>query len=347
MKTKAIVVKPEQTEKMRIYLSKENLIRTDLKIKRKEGLIYIPLKEVNSKLKSHKIIDMDFEKNKRKPKSLQEVISIPKKLKKELPTSYDTIGNIILLKLKNDLLSYKEEIGKSLLTINKNIKTVCLIKPVEGEYRLRDIEIIAGENTTRTIHKEYGLKYEVDIKKTYFSPRLATERKRVADLVKPGEIIVDMFAGVAPFSITIAKYACPKIIYALDKNKFAIKYAKKNIKINNLLDKIEVIHCNAKNVKSILNGKEVNANRIIMNLPFSAHLYFKNSLEIADNYCFIHYYAILKEDKIKERIEILKKVAEEKRIILVKFDVRKIKTYAPREFYIGIDIKAKKNADVA
>jgi len=342
MKAKALVIKPEQTEKMRLFLSKENLIRKDLKIKEREGLIYLPLRELNSKLKSYKIIDMDFEENKRKPKSINEVISIPKKLKNELPTSYDTIGNIILLKLKNDLMSYKEEIGKSLIKINKNIKTVCLVKPVKGEYRVRDIEIIAGENTTKTIHKEYGLKYEVDIKKTYFSPRLATERKRVADLVKPGEIIVDMFAGVAPFSITIAKYASPKIIYALDKNEFAVKYAKKNIKINNLLDKIEVIHCNAKNVKSILNEKEVKANRIIMNLPFSAHLFFKNALEIVDNFFILHYYDILKDDQIKERIEILKKVAEEKRIFLAKFDVRKIKTYAPREFYIGIDIKAKK-----
>ena len=60
------------------------------------------------------------------------------------------------------------------------------------------------------------------LKETYFSPRLANERKRITSLVKPGETVVDMFAGVAPFSIMIAKYANPKIIYAIDKNKDAI-----------------------------------------------------------------------------------------------------------------------------
>ena len=79
-----------------------------------------------------------------------------------------------------------------------------------------------------------------------------------------------------------------------------------------------------------------------MNLPFSAHLFFKNALEIVDNICIIHYYDILKEGKIQERINKLRRIAEENKTTLTNLNIRKIKTYAPREFYIGIDITAKK-----
>lgn len=342
MKSKGIPVKLEQAEEIREFLSKKDLIRRDLKIKKDEEFIYIPIKKISEKLKAYKVIETDFEKIEKKPKTYREIIQIPDRIKQELPTSYDIIGDIALIKLQKDLDNYKTEIGDALLKTNKNIKTVCLTKPVKGELRTRDIEIIAGENRTTTIHKEYSLKFEIDISKAYFSPRLATERKRVADLVKPGETIVDMFAGVAPFSIVIAKYAKPKIVYALDKNKTAVDYALKNIKMNNVLDKIEIIHADAEKVGKIFNKKGIKANRIIMNLPFSAHLFFKYALKIIGNSCIIYYYDILAEDKIELRIEKLKKIAEQNKISLVDFNIKKIKTYAPREFYIGIDITAKR-----
>ncbi|HDQ16253.1 MAG TPA: tRNA (guanine-N1)-methyltransferase, partial [Bacteroidetes bacterium] len=201
----------------------------------------------------------------KKPKSYKELVSMPEKLKEKLPTSYDVVGDIILIKLDNALLEHKNEIGNSLLNIHKNVKTVCLIEPVSGEYRTRNVEVIAGENKTETVHKEYGLKFYVDVEKTYFSPRLANERMRITKLVKKDEIIADMFTGVAPFPIMIAKKSNPKIIYGIDKNKYAIEYAKKNVVANNLLDKIELICRDSKNVKKIV--REKNADRIIMNHP--------------------------------------------------------------------------------
>jgi tRNA (guanine37-N1)-methyltransferase len=152
-----------------------------------------------------------------------------------------------------------------------------------------------------------------------------------------------MFAGVAPFSIMIAKYANPKIVYAIDKNEYAVKFAKQNIKNNNVLDKIEVIHADAKEIYRILNQKNAKVDRVIMNLPFSAHSFFTNALGIIGNNGVIHYYDIQKEEKIHERINKLKKTAKESRATLKNLNVRKIKTYAPREFYIGLDITVRKN----
>ena len=351
MKAKALEVDLKNAEKIRRFLIQHSYLIKDLELIKENGKIYFPVREIgNIPLKQdlYQVSERNFKEVKIIPTSYKDLISLPKDLQKELPTSYDIIGKIALIKLNKELLKNKKEIGDALLRVNKSLETVCLVNPVRGELRTRAIEIIAGKKQTKTIYFEYGSKFIIDIKKVYFSPRLANERKRVSNLVHKGEIIVDMFAGVAPFSIIIGKFSNPKIIYTVDKNKEAVEFAKTNIKINNLLDKIEVICLDAKNIESIFTNKDNKADRIIMNLPFSAHMYFENALKIAANKCIIHYYDILKIEDIKQRKNYLIEIAKKMNFKLEKMVIHKIKTYAPREFYIGIDITAKKiNADVA
>jgi tRNA (guanine37-N1)-methyltransferase len=111
--------------------------------------------------------------------------------------------------------------GDTLLEFLRTRRNIRKFKtdPVSGELRTRSLSIIAGEKRTITTHTEYGLLFDVDVRTTYFSPRLASERKRIANLVKPGETIVDMFTGVAPFSIMIARYAKPNVVYVIDKKQ--------------------------------------------------------------------------------------------------------------------------------
>jgi len=335
----ALQVELNLAEKTRKFLSDKKLIRKDLRVCKGKRYIYFPLVKITDEISSYTIIKKDFDKIIIKPKSYKEILKVPDDIKNKLPTSYDVVGEIILIKLSEELSKFQLKIGDALLKVNSNIRSVYKIEPVKGEFRTRKILLLSGEENPLTIHKEYGLSFNLDVQKTYFSPRLANERKRVAKLVKPGEIIVDMFAGVAPFSIMIAKFADPKIVFAVDKNADAIRYAKQNVKTNNILDKIEIIHADAKDIKKKVNQK---ADRIIMNLPFSSHLFFINALDISNKNCTIHYYDILDENKFQVRINELKKIAEEAKFSIENCEIRKIKSYTPREFYIGIDITAKK-----
>lgn len=343
-KIKGVRTSLQHAETIRRYLSENNILRTDLKIYRNKLYICFPVKNIANILHRETITieERDFEKQIKKPKTYKDLLHLPEALQSDLPTSYDIIGDILLIKIPKTLQNHKQEIGEALRATHKNIHVVCSIEAVKGEIRTRDLEIIAGEKRTTTTHVEYGLVFDVDVQKTYFSPRLATERRRIASLVKPGEIIVDMFAGVAPFSIMIARNAQPRMVYALDKNEEAIRYAKQNIKKNRVLDNVEAFHADAKDAPRIFCQKKVRADRIIMNLPFSAFMFFSSALQIAAEQCTIHYYDILKEESIQERIEYLNKIAKKHRIMVSFSSVRKIKTYAPREFYIGIDIKAQK-----
>ena len=87
---------------------------------------------------------------------------------------------------------------------------------VSGTERIMPLRYVAGENRTQTIHKEHGCSFKVDLSKVFFSPRLSSEHQRIAKLVDEGERVVDMFAGVGPFSILIAKGLSDVRVEAID-----------------------------------------------------------------------------------------------------------------------------------
>jgi tRNA (guanine37-N1)-methyltransferase len=345
----AVKVEIPHAEIIRKILLKNKLLRTDLKIKKDQKNIYLPIKNKKklkkelSKNYQYYIIESIFENQHKKIKSYKDLIKLPEELHVLLPTSYDVIGSIIVIKLDNMLIPYKNKIGEALLQTNSNVKSIYGIKAVEGEYRTRLVYYIGGEKKRTTIHKEYGLQLEIDIAKTFFNPRLATERKYIASLVQPGEIILDMFTGIAPMPIVIAKYAKPNMIIAVDKNKKAIEFAKKNIMRNKILTHINLICDDALNIPRIIDEYKIHPNRIIMNLPFHGHDFFTQALQCIYKKAMIHFYIIGNTSIISKRIQLLHKIAVLHDFNIIIEKKREIKSYAPHEFYMGIDITAEKN----
>lgn len=124
----------------------------------------------------------------------------------ELFSAFDQIGNIIIVRIPESLVSKKKIIGEMLLDKVKSAKSVFYqSSSVEGDFRTRELELLAGEDKTETEYKEFGCRFIVDVKNVFFSPRLSTERKRIADLVQDGETVINMFGGLGMFSIIAAK----------------------------------------------------------------------------------------------------------------------------------------------
>lgn len=342
-KNLAIKLTKKDTEEIRRKLLEMKLIVRSLKIKSEGKHVYIPVKkETKKSFNSFCFVEKKFEKQNKKIKSYQEQIGIPDELKKFLPTSFDIVGDIVLIKIPGELKDYKKKIGEGILKTYKKISTVYNVSAVSGELRTRNLEFIAGEKKTKTTHKEHNVKLLVDVKDTYFSPRLANERKRIADLVKDGEVVVDMFTGVAPFPCVISRHSNPKMIIGVDKNKKAIELAEKNILKNGFLDKIDVFCKDAENVKKICEDENVRADRVIMNLPFSSKNFLENALHIVKNNFFIHIYLFLSEKEIEESIGFFKKIFSKFDIEFVNCESIIIKSYSPTEFYICFDITGKK-----
>lgn len=177
-------------------------------------------------------------------KALENVLS--EKESEDLFSAFDQIGDIIIVRIPDSLLSKKKIIGKTLLDQVKTAKSVFYqSSSVEGDFRTRDLEILAGVDKTETEYKEFGCRFIVDVEKAFFSPRLSTERDRIAELVQDGEIVINMFGGVGMFSIIAAKRKkCT--VYNIDINPIAAKLCEKNIRLNKkLVGKVVSIHGDA------------------------------------------------------------------------------------------------------
>ena len=273
-------------------------------------------------------------------KVLQDVLS--EKENEQLISAFDQIGDIIIVRIPDSLVSKKQVIGKTLLEQVSTANSVFYqSSPVEGDFRTRQLEVIAGENKTQTEYKENGCKFIVDVEKAFFSPRLSTERERIAGLVKDGEIVINMFGGVGMFSLLAAKNtACT--VYNIDLNPIAAQLCKENTHINKLKGKVISLNGDATQViNEQLVGK---ADRILMLLPERSDEFLDSAVLGLKNKGIIHYYSHMHADKKQDAA----KLSEEHFLSVNKTDAeiitsRNVRPIGPRFYQTVVDVKISKN----
>jgi tRNA (guanine37-N1)-methyltransferase len=213
----------------------------------------------------------------------------------ELYGAFDQIGNIVILRIPDSLLPRRKLIGGVLLDKVKTARSIYYqSSPVEGNYRIRRLELLAGEDRTETKYKEHGCRFNVDVEKTFFSPRLSTERLRIADLIQDGETIINMFGGVGMFSIVAAKKKkCH--VYNIDINPYAAKLCSENVLLNKLKGTVESIEGDA---TEIIEKRLSNAgDRILMLLPERSDEFLDSAIKASKEKGILHYYCHIHSDK--------------------------------------------------
>ena len=259
----------------------------------------------------------------------------------ELISSFDQIGDIIIVRIPDSLLAKKKLIGETLLNEVKIAKSVFYqSSAVEGDFRTRNLEILAGEDKTETEYKEFGCKFTVDVENAFFSPRLSTERERIANLVQDGETIVNMFAGVGMFSIMIAKKKkCT--VYSIDINPIAAKLCEKNIIANKLAGNVISINGDASQI--IQEQLENKSDRTLMLLPERSDEFLKSAISATKSGGIIHYYSHIHADKKSDA----GKLSEEHylQVTPVKSEIlgsKIVRAVGPRYYQTVVDVKISK-----
>jgi tRNA (guanine37-N1)-methyltransferase len=148
--------------------------------------------------------------------------------------SFDIMGNTAFVRFSEKFtLKDKKKFAEKIMKDNQVVKTVLEKKEnIKGRLRKLSTNFIAGENTKEILYRENGCSFRFNIDETYFSPRLSNERKEIASKIKKNAVVLVMFAGVAPFSIVIAKNSKAKKVFSNELNREANKYAELNIKLN-------------------------------------------------------------------------------------------------------------------
>lgn len=257
--------------------------------------------------------------------------------------SFDVVGDIAIIKLPHSATEKEAQIvAKVIMGTHKNVKTVLLqASPVAGNLRLRRLIHIAGENKTITVHKEFGCLFSVDLAKCYFSPRLSYERMRIATLVKPNETIVNMFAGVGCFSITIARHSKAAKVFSIDVNAAAVQFMQKNIRLNRVENKVIPLLGDAKEI--IESQLQQKADRVLMPLPEKALAYLPYAVSaLKTSGGWIHYYGFEHATKIENPAEKVRlKIMETLGKLGVNFEVpsiRVVRSTGPNWFQLAADI---------
>jgi tRNA (guanine37-N1)-methyltransferase len=338
------VLKKDAQKKIK-EIKEEDNFNNNYKIENDEKHIYIPIK--NKKNYKNIIYLKNLKKQKKNVFSYKDHLKnkVSKAILEKLPSSYDIVGDIIIINIEEQEISkkYGSIIGSALKNLHTNIKSVFdKAKEHHGRYRTQDLEWLWGENDRTTEIIENGCSLKTDTEKVFFSTRLSTERKRTAKLVKNKEIVGVFFAGVGPFAIIIGKISKPKEIVAIELNPVGYKYLKENIKKNKMEKLITPIKGDVKKVSKKYKNY---FDRILMPLPKSAETFLDDAIFSIKNKGIVHIYNFVPKNKPYEDIKKIIKEKEKKNNCKIKINFKKvIRSFSKTTVQIVMDLKIFKTS---
>ncbi|MFO7991414.1 MAG: class I SAM-dependent methyltransferase family protein [Thermoplasmata archaeon] len=320
-------VPKDEGEKKLQEVKTRGILDPNRKIEHDSGFLFIPV------IKGGNTGSYELEKREGQKTPFDKVVDdveIDDKLIPLLPSRWEAIGDVLLIKLDEPLIQYKGEVGRAYAE-TLDMKTVLLQGRISGKKREPKTEIIYGRDT-ETVHTENAIKYKMDVAKVMFSSGNVDERIRMGGLDVQGEIVVDMFSGIGYFSLPLAVYGRALDIHSLEINPTAYHYLQENVHINNVED---VVHPWLGDNRDF--SLEQNADRVVMGYLHDTHKYLPKALEFLGGRGMIHYHSLCKDieypqkldDEIKGSIDLDCSVSQHKII----------KSYAPHIYHTVTDIR--------
>ena len=313
-------------ERTRKLLAEQGLLDDTYQIERAGANLHIPIRADQTMPEEFEVVHRE----------------VPRRVTADRPAdllgyapSYERLGDIVII--DEDDAATAQEITGAIVASDLDASTVLnRASPIEGEYRVRDWELLYGDST-ETTHREYGCSFTLDIAQVYFSPRLATERHRVVEQVESDEHVVDMFAGVGPFAVPVA--ARGAAVTAIDLNPAAIEYLRLNADQNDVADRVSVIEGDA---REVADDRLDRADRVIMNLPHTAEAFLERAVAFAADRCTLHYYDIQSEEApFEPGLEAIRTAAGDGYAIT---DVERqvVRSYSPKEQNVCLDVRLER-----
>jgi len=331
VQSRCVVVPREKGEEVRRALMERGLLQKHLKVREEGGRLFLPILEPTDL--GWPIEEREFEEAFSPIRSYKDVARVPDELRSQLPTSFDVVGDIAVLKIPEPLVPHRAEIGRAILEWNRTLRVVAQDRGVTGEFRVRSLEIIAGEPRTTTVHTEFGLRYHADVARAYFSPRLGSERRRIADQVRPGEVVADPFAGVGPYAILIARRRQPARVIASDANPIAVELLRRNVAVNRAA-RVEVREGDARTVLR----ETAPLDRIILDLPHSAMDFLPDALRALGPRGTLHLYGILEDASREDRVQAIRQSVEQSGRHVEGIRPHVVRAYSPTQHHTAFDV---------
>ncbi|MGM5479864.1 MAG: class I SAM-dependent methyltransferase [Nanobdellota archaeon] len=334
----AIKIPLQDAQKAKQYLLSKEYLNHNYKPKKEDGMLFFPVTEEYEG--TYPLVNTTLHKHKKllQAEPLKEVLEkhLSKKELQQVNTAYDVLGSIAIIEIPPELEDKQTVIGKLLLQSNPLVKTVLAKQNKhEGVYRTQELKHLAGNKTKVARYKENGCTITVNVESVYFSARLSTERKRIAQQIQEGEDVLVMFSGAGPYPCVFSKNSPAQHIVGVEINPQGHKYALKNI-AENKCNNVD-LYCG--DVREVIPTLDETFDRIVMPLPKTAEEFLDITLPLARKGATIHMYAFYHQDdfnKATQEIDRYCKKAGRKYEII---DIIKAGQHAPRTYRICVDFK--------
>ncbi len=256
---------------------------------------------------------------------------------KLLPQGFKRLGHVAVIYLPPELIIKENAIAEKIIELS-GARTVAVGEgPIAGRFREPRLRVVAGDPSTETLHLENGCKFKLDAARVMFSPGNIHERKRIIEMVAPGEVVVDLFAGIGQFSIPIAVHAKPGRIHAIEINKVAHGYLSENVRINKVGHIVNPIMGDCSEV-----APRGVADRVMMGIIHVTHMYLPLAMEVLKpGGGLIHYHETSPSNlKFERAIDRIVRAANGREVEIL--GKRAVKRYSPGADHVVIDARIGK-----
>jgi tRNA (guanine37-N1)-methyltransferase len=333
VKASGIRVPRSQAEATRRRLLELDVLRIDLAVAKDGDDIVFPVVETCGP--QLPLVQHDFEPRAVRPSGYQDLLPWPPAKRELAPRAFDQVGDILIVKVPKefDNPADTKDLGRSLLDFHPGARAAFMDRGVKDEFRVRDLVRIAGAGDSLTQVSENKARLWVDPAKAYYSPRLASERARVAALVKPGERVIDLFGGVAPFGVQAALAGAS--VDSVDLNPAAIELARRNVTLNGVEGRVRLHLGDARAVAATLQP----ADRVVMNLPHGAKEFLDVAAKVAKPAATVHYHEILAPERVSGRgRELVDELTRQGWPCKLRSH-RVVRNYSPQEAHVAFDLE--------
>ncbi len=340
----ALRVPREKAEEARVLLSENQILDKHHRIRHSEDFVEIPVLEFPdhellkkfARLNAVVIDERQYpwrETFKEPFRDILKCIQIPDDKKELLPTRWEQLGHVLIMKIDAGLDDWLEEIAGAYSEVLGAETVLRDVGGITGEYREPVLELVLGAETEAT-HVENGIKYRLDAARLMFSSGNVDERIRMASVCKNAEIVVDMFAGIGYFTLPMAVHSNLEKIFAYEINPLAHKYLIENLKLNRVEEVVET------KLGNCTEAEEDVADRVVMGYVGTTHEFLPKAVRILRESGIIHYHETcpdrLMPDRPKGRIKQAAKTEGKTAEIL---NIKTIKSYAPGVSHVVVDAR--------
>lgn len=251
--------------------------------------------------------------------------------------SYDVVGDIAIILITEKLRMKKLQIAQAILAGNRNIKVVVEKAGFySGEYRTIPLRFLAGENRKETESREFGIRMRLNPEIVYYSIRSSNERRRIASLVAPGEDVLVLFSGIAPYPLIISRFSQARTIVGIEKNPEAHGYALENLRLNKKLNNI-ILHLG--DAETFLPSVKHFFDRVVMPLPTMAEKFLPAALRVLKYDGYLHFYDFQHSDSFSSSVAKISAAADAAQRRIESLAICRCGHCAPRIYRICLDAR--------